>query len=148
MEYEQARAPSLVFWSNVLLIAVIWPLLVLKWAVVSATPTVEGGAFAGCGAAARDEAQREALELGLVVVLTCALMLLALAYWSLADPVAGESGSVTAALARHQRCMREREPDSSGQQYVGKLQVDRDHGIGSQEAQACAVRHVIVDEVL
>ena len=55
---------------------------------------------------AQAEPEREALELGLVVVLTCALMLLGLIYWTLADPAAGPSLSVTSALARHQQRTR------------------------------------------
>ena len=112
MEHSRKRAPSIVYWSNVLLVLVVWPLLVLKWIIVSTSTgeEAEGGTTGvtasstlECGAASRADAQRESSELGLVVVLTGALLLIALGYFSAVDPCLAPSSSVHAALTEHAR---------------------------------------------
>lgn len=103
MEHDDKRAPSIVYWSNVLLALVVWPLLLLKWAVVTgATAAAEGDAPpTGCGSGQEAEAQRESYELGLVVILSCALLAAATLYYTVVDPLLGERASIRRALRRH-----------------------------------------------
>ena len=108
MEHSRSRAPSIVYWSNVLLVIVVWPLLLLKWTLVGVTgggnggtlPAVDGSA---CGTAGVADAQRESSELGLVVFLTGSLLLIALGYFSAVDPSLSPRASVHAALREHAR---------------------------------------------
>lgn len=104
LEHDSARAPSIVYWSNVLLAVVVWPLLVLKWVVV--TGTMESAVttdVAGCSTGRAREAQREAFELGLVVILSCALLAIAVLYYTFFDSAVGEKASLRFALRRHRR---------------------------------------------
>ena len=114
MEHDPARSPSIVYWGNVLLAIVVWPLLLLKWLVVNTSGDGSGGGrgggaaaeaavLAGCGAGKAAEAQRESYELGLVVMLSCGLLALALLWYTLIDPALGEKRSLRLALRRHGR---------------------------------------------
>ena len=123
MEHGSARAPSLVYWSNVLLAVVVWPNLALKWFVVRSVPEdvaisvgrgdgsigaangVGGGQLGGasCGTRQAAETARESRELGLVVCLSCTLLLLSALYYTLIDPYVGQRASLSRALERH-RC--------------------------------------------
>ena len=116
IEYDDRRSPSLVYWNNILLALVVWPLLLLKWVVVSADSGQSGGGGGGgaaiaptlaCGAGDEAEAQRESYELGLVVVVTSALLVLAALYYSLVDPLVGAHASVRRNLDRIARESRD-----------------------------------------
>ena len=109
LEHDSARAPSIVYWSNVLLAVVVWPLLVLKWVVV--TGTMESAVttdVTGCSTGRAREAQREAFELGLVVILSCALLAIAVLYYTFFDSAVGEKASLRATAASPQQLTEER----------------------------------------
>ena len=99
MAHDHARAPSIVYWYNVMLVLGVWPLLLLKWLVV--TGSDDADMALDCGEAEQAEAKRESMELGYVVVLTSGLLLLVLAFYAAVDPRLSRKRSVRAALEEH-----------------------------------------------
>ncbi len=96
IDYGDARAPSIVYWSNVALVLVVWPLLAIKWVVVNVQP--EDDDALGCGAATASNTARDNSELGLTVIVTCGLLLLVCLFYTLVDPLLPPSASLKAAL--------------------------------------------------
>ena len=78
-------------------------MLVVKWLVVS-SPVQDSDTPPplGCGGGSLEETQRENSELGLTVIITCAMLLVVLMYYVLVDPWIGPRASVSAAVRRVQ----------------------------------------------
>jgi hypothetical protein len=95
--YGHERAPSIVYYSNIANVLVAWPMLAIKWVVLAEVRPAHDDAF-GCGAASASTVARDNTELGLTVVVTSALLLLACLYYSLLDRLLPAHASLRAAL--------------------------------------------------
>lgn len=95
--YGHERAPSIVYYSNIANVLVAWPMLAIKWVVLAEVRPANDDAL-GCGAASASTVARDNTELGLTVVVTSALLLLACLYYSLLDRLLPAHASLRAAL--------------------------------------------------
>ena len=95
--YGHERAPSIVYYSNIANVLVAWPMLAIKWIVVAEVRPAHDDA-SGCGAASASTVARDNTELGLTVVVTSALLMLACLYYSLLDRLLPAHASLRAAL--------------------------------------------------
>lgn len=96
--YGHERAPSIVYYSNIANVLVAWPMLAIKWVVLAEVRPAQRDDALGCGAASASTVARDNTELGLTVVVTSALLLLACLYYSLLDRLLPAHASLRAAL--------------------------------------------------
>jgi len=88
IQYDSARSPSIVYWTNVGVVVISWPVLGIVWAVVTLTPTMSQDQISAdpCGAEEQNETTRTRGELGLVVLIASSILFIAATYYSLLDP--------------------------------------------------------------
>jgi hypothetical protein len=97
--YDERRSPWIVYWSNVLLLVVAWPLLGLKWAVIDAAALE---APRGCAPSESGHADTESVELGAAILVTCTVLSLVLGYYTCVDQRVGADASLGRVLAKQQ----------------------------------------------